>query len=142
MHLVRDPRSAVASHYWRLKQKGYFHFLRKNRRHPRLAPFFLALAAASWTVGNLLSEVALRRARARVLVLRYEDLRDRPAETLERVAATFGLDVADTLTRLEHGWSLDTGHVIGGNGVRHDEDLRFDPGKERTRRVPHAGWRR
>jgi hypothetical protein len=69
-------------------------------------------------------------------VLRYEDLRDRPAEALERVVAKFGLDLADTIARLEHGRPLDAGHVIGGNGVRHEGELRFDPGKERTRPRP------
>ena len=54
VHLVRDPRAAVASHYWRLKDKGFYHFLRRDWRQPRLAPLFLALAALSWTVGNLL----------------------------------------------------------------------------------------
>jgi hypothetical protein len=53
LRLVRDPRSAVASHYWRLKEWHYFHFLRRDWHYPRLAPFFLVLAAASWTVGNL-----------------------------------------------------------------------------------------
>ena len=38
IRLVRDPRSAVASHYWRLKEKGFYHFLRRDWHAPRLAP--------------------------------------------------------------------------------------------------------
>ena len=72
IRLVRDPRGAVASHYWRLKDKGYFHFLRRDYRVPGLSPLFLALAAASWTVGNLLHELAASRAPGRVVRLRYE----------------------------------------------------------------------
>jgi hypothetical protein len=138
LRLVRDPRSAVASHYWRLKEWHYFHFLRRDWHYPRLAPFFLVLAAASWTVGNLLGEVAMRHAASgRVFVLRYEDLRDRPVEAVRGIAQAFGLELADVVEHLERGGELSTGHVIGGNGVRHERGLRFDPGKERTRpRLP------
>lgn len=40
LRLVRDPRGAVASHYWRLKDKGYYHFLRRDYRIPWLSPGF------------------------------------------------------------------------------------------------------
>src|SRR4051794_30129758 len=93
IRLVRDPRGAVASHYWRLKDKGYFHFLRRDYRLPWLSPLFLALAAASWTVGNLLHEVAASKAPGRVMRLRYEDLRDRPAEELIRLGRWLGVEV-------------------------------------------------
>ena len=38
IRLVRDPRSAVASHYWRLKEKGFYHFLRRDWHTTRLGP--------------------------------------------------------------------------------------------------------
>lgn len=137
LRLIRDPRSAVASHYWRLKQHGYFHFLRKDRRYPALAPFFLVLAAGSWTIGNLLGEIALRRVRGRTLVVRYEDLRDDPEGALARIQATFGLDLGDAIERIRRDEPLAVGHVIGGNGIRLERGLRFDPGKEQTRpRLP------
>ena len=79
--LVRDPRSAIGSHYWRFQSERRFHFLRKNHFLPRwMGPIVLTLAAASWTIGNLLGELAVRVAPERVLILRYEDLRDRPKE--------------------------------------------------------------
>jgi hypothetical protein len=139
IRLVRDPRSAVASHYWRLKEKGYYHFLRRDWRVPQLGPVFLALAALSWSVGNLLGELAMRLAPDRGLLVRYEDLRDRPAAVLAQIGAALGLDLADSIARLEQGAPLGVQHIIGGNDVRLEAGLRFDPQKERKRR-PLPAW--
>lgn len=139
IRLVRDPRSAVASHYWRLKQKGFYHFLRRDWRIPQLAPFFLCLAAASWTVGNLLGELVMRLAPGRVILLRYEDLRDQPAAALARIGTSFGLDLSDSVAKLEAGTPLGVQHIIGGNDVRLEAGLRFDPKKE-SKRPPLPRW--
>ncbi|MCB1885890.1 MAG: sulfotransferase [Geminicoccaceae bacterium] len=139
IHLVRDPRGAIASHYWRLKDKGFYHFLRKDYRQPWLGPLFLALAAASWSVGNALFEVGIRHDPKRVLRLRYEDLRDDPKGTLGRVGAFLGLALDDVALKLDAGETLSAGHLIGGNDVRLEKGLRFDPVKEtKRRRLP--GW--
>jgi hypothetical protein len=135
IRLVRDPRGAVASHYWRLKDKGYFHFLRRDYRLPWLSPLFLALAALSWTVGNALHEVAASRAPGRVVRIRYEDLRDRPADELARLGASLGIEVGPVLAMLARGETLPVGHDIGGNDVRLEKGLRFEPGREATRRA-------
>jgi hypothetical protein len=135
IRLVRDPRGAVASHYWRLKDKGYFHFLRRDYRLPWLSPLFLALAALSWTVGNALHEVAASRAPGRVVRIRYEDLRDRPADELARLGEALGIEVGPVLAMLARGETLPAGHDIGGNDVRLEKGLRFDPGRETTRRA-------
>jgi hypothetical protein len=134
IRLVRDPRSAVASHYWRLKDKGYYHFLRRDWRVPGMGPVFLALAAASWTAGNLLAELVARQAGGRVLLIRYEDLRDDPASTLERIGRELGLDLSDSVAKLREDAPLGVRHIIGGNDVRLEPGLRFDPGRERSRR--------
>jgi hypothetical protein len=139
IRLVRDPRSAVASHYWRLKDKGYYHFLRRDRRVPGMGPVFLALAAASWTAGNLLGELVARRAPGRVLLIRYEDLRDDPSGTLELIGRELGLDLADSVAKLRDGTPLGVRHIIGGNDVRLEPGLRFDPARERSRR-PLPAW--
>ncbi len=134
IRLVRDPRSAVASHYWRLKEKGFYHFLRRDWHAPRLAPLFLVVAAASWTVGNLLAEIAARAAPGRVMLLRYEDLRDDPAAALSAIGSRFGLDLADSVAKVSDGSPLGVQHIIGGNDVRLEPGLRFDPKRESTRR--------
>jgi hypothetical protein len=138
--LVRDPRSAIGSHYWRFQSESRFHFLRKNHFLPRwMGPIVLTLAAASWTIGNLLGELAVRVAPERVLILRYEDLRDRPKETLARITDAFGIDFGDVRDMLDRGAVVEIGHNIGGNQVRLEQDVRFDPNKERTR-PPLPRW--
>ena len=136
--LVRDPRSAIASHYWRFRSESRFHFLRKNHFLPRwMGPIVLTLAAASWTVGNLLGELAVRVAPERVLILRYEDLRDRPKEALADIARAFKIEFGDVREMLDRGAVVEIGHNIGGNQVRLEQEVRFDPNKERTRpRLP------
>lgn len=134
IRLVRDPCSSVASHYWRLKQRGYFHFLRKDRRvHPALSPLLMLLAAASWTVGNLLADVAANAASRRAFRLRYEDLRDAPERAIGDLARFLGVDLAETIATLRAGAPVKAGHVIDGNGIRLHRGLRFDPGWEATR---------
>ena len=138
IHLVRDPRSAMASHYWRLK-KGYFHFLRRDYPARPWGPLFLILAAISWIAGNLLQELVVRRDPSRVLRIRYEDLRRRPAEEIGRIAVTLGVDLADVVETLARGQALARSHIIGGNEVRLEKDLRFDPEKQ-SRRPPLPRW--
>lgn len=136
VHIVRDPRSAVASHYWRLKDMGHFHFLRRDYRIPWLSPFFLMLAALSWSVGNAISELVARQAPERVLRITYEDLRDHPVEQLRRLGRHAGIEVEDSVAKIEQHDTLWPGHIIGGNDVRLEQGLRFDPHKERKRRQP------
>ena len=100
---------------------------------------FLVVAAMSWTVGNLLAEIAARRAAGRVLLLRYEDLRDDPAAALRAIGARFGLDLEDSVAKLADGSPLGVQHIIGGNDVRLEPGLRFDPKRESTRR-PLPRW--
>lgn len=133
IRLVRNPLSAVASHHWRLEKQGRFHFLRREYRQPELAPLFLALAAGSWLVGNLLAEIAVRAAPDRVVRVRYEDLRDDPGRELARLGAVLGIDVDASLAKLDRGEPFTVGHNIGGNAIRHDRQLRFDAQRETTR---------
>lgn len=133
IRLVRNPLSAVASHQWRLEKQGRFHFLRREYRRPELAPLFLVLAAGSWMVGNLLAEIAVRAAPDRVVRVRYEDLRDNPGRELARLGTVLGIDVDASLAKLDRGEPFTAGHNIGGNAIRHDRQLRFDPQREATR---------
>lgn len=133
VHLVRDPRGVVSGHYWRWKKNQYFFFLRKKRRSKWLGPFFMMLAAASWTVGNLLAELVIRRAFGRVVRIRYEDLCRDPAAELQRVGHAFNINVEAVITRLHSGMPLAVGHNVGGNQIRFERNLRFDPNREHRR---------
>jgi hypothetical protein len=141
IHLVRDPRSVVTSYYWRLKSNKGFHFLRRNYSAPAaLTPLLLLLAAASWSVGNLIFELIARVAPDRVLRVRYEDLRNEPAREVRRIGSALGLPVEDVAQRLERGEAFAVGHNIGGNQIREGaRTIRFEPGKERSRgRLPRG----
>jgi hypothetical protein len=137
VHLVREPRRAVASHYWRFKQQGgYFHFLRRKYYMPRmLVPFMLA-AAASWTIGNAICELIGRFAPSRVVRVRYEDLCDQPLAEIRRIGDAFGIRLDDLLDKLEHGEALSIGHNLGGNQIRHDKQVTFNPDKGKAYDLP------
>lgn len=139
IHLVRDPRRSVASHYWRFKkQGGYFHFLRRKYHMPRMLVPFMLVAAASWTLGNLICELGRWIAPGRVVRVRYEDLCDQPEVELRRIAALLGVSLDDLLPKLARQEPLAIGHNLGGNQIRHDKQVIFNPEKGHTQDLP--GW--
>ncbi len=139
IHMVRDPRSNVASQYWRWKKQGYFRFLRRDWRARPLGPFFMALAAAGWTVGNLLSAIAVRRLGERAIRVRYEDLCRDPAQELRRIGEAFAIDLEPVIAKLRAQETFAVGHNVGGNQIRFEGRLQFDPERER-KRPPLPAW--
>jgi hypothetical protein len=139
IHLVRDPRGVLASYYRKIARGEGFLFLRRRYRAKALAPLFLLLQAASWTVSNLIGEAIARAVPGRVLRLRYEDLRDRPAETVIWLGKELGLPLGDVAERLARGEEFVVGHNVGGNRIRREGAVRFDPSKERRSTRP-SGW--
>jgi hypothetical protein len=139
IHLVRDPRGVLASYYWRIARGEAVPFLRRPYRAKRLAPLFPLLQAASWTVGNLIGEAIAWAVPGRVLRLRYEDLRDCPVETVTWLGRELGLPLGDVAERLARGGEFAVGHNVGGNRIRHEGAVRFDPSKERRNTCP-SGW--
>jgi hypothetical protein len=137
IHLVRDPRRMMASHYWRFKKwGGYFKFLRHSYHAPPLLVPVMLLDAVAWTVGSLIAELARRFAPDRVLKLRYEDLCDSPAAALARIAEAFAISLDDVAARIERGEPLAIGHNVGGNHIRNEGTVVFSPGKGKERVVP------
>ena len=133
IHLVRDPRSVMQSYLWRLEPgNAGFRFAGRERAWGRVLP--LVLASGIWTVGNLMCELIGQRHPDRVVRVRYEDLRARPAAVLAEIGRAFALDVDDVVARLEHGEAFAVGHNIGGNRIRTEGAVRFDPGKSSRRR--------
>jgi hypothetical protein len=141
VHIVRDPRSVLASHWWRFRIRDTYLAERRLYRGP-LAPLAFAEAAAMWLMGNLVFEAIARRDPARTVRVRYEDLRDRPAEVLAMLGRRFGIDVAEPLERLRRGESLPGGHRMGGNPVRMEGQVTFDPAKEGRREPLPRGLER
>jgi hypothetical protein len=137
LHLVRDPRRAIASHYWRFKKdRGYFHFLRRKFHAPAMLVPFMLLAAASWTLGNMICELATRFRPTCTLRVRYEDLCDDPSSELRRIGAAFGLSFEEVISRIEHGDDLAIGHNVGGNEIRRGGMVTFRPARGRQHDLP------
>jgi Sulfotransferase family len=140
IHLVRDPRDVLRSHYWRVASGRGFRFMRQHWSASGWTAYaWLLLAAACWTAGNMLCELARRRVPGRTLRLRYEDLRDDPAGTVRRIAAEFELPLEDVACRLEHGDSFTVGHNVGGNPIRHQDAIRFESRTDQDRQ-PLPAW--
>lgn len=137
IHLVRDPRRAVASHYWRFhRHGGYFKFLRRVYHAPYMLVPFMLLAATSWTVGNLICEIGRWIAPDRMVRVRYEDLCDQPLAEIRRIGDAFGIRLDDLLDKLERGEALSIGHNLGGNQIRHDKQVTFNPDKGKAYGLP------
>jgi hypothetical protein len=138
IHIVRDPRSVMASHWWRFPIRDTYLARRRLYQGP-LRPLAFVEAAAMWLLGNLTFELIGRIDPSRVVRVRYEDLRDRPAAEIRRIGAALGLDLEEVVERFERGETFPVGHMIGGNDVRLEGKVRFDPGKETKRkRLPLA----
>ena len=137
VYLVRDPRRLVASYYWRFKKRGgYFNFQRRDYHAPSMLLPFMLVAAASWTVGNLICEIARRFAPKRTFRMRYEDLCEAPSAELGRLAKAFDLDLDDVIARIERGEPLAVGHNVGGNQIRNEGAVVFSPGKGKEHAMP------
>lgn len=137
IHLVRDPRRAVGSHYWRFKKwGGYLKFLRRTYKAPSMLIPFMLLEAVSWTVGNLIGEVARRFAPERAIRVRYEDLCSEPAAELRRIGKAFAIPLDDVIARVEHSGSLAVGHNADGNQIRTQKEVTFAPHKGTEQDVP------
>jgi hypothetical protein len=112
VHLVRDPRAVAYSVSRRVKAPdrpgGYL----VQQQAPEVG--------VRWMARNALSEVLLaRRLGPRYMRLRYEDLVDAPAQTIERISAMctgrkLPLPLSDNVI------SLGPNHSVAGNPKRHN----------------------
>ena len=111
IHLVRDPRAVAYS--WRRRKalpgRGNI------KEMPRFGPVY---SAASWTVRNLAAERTRRvLGRGGSMVVRYEDLVARPAETVSAISGMVGepgtLPFVDDRTV-----ALSVNHTVSGNPIR------------------------
>lgn len=113
VHLVRDPRSVIAS------------FQKDVQRHE---PMGRLRANLYCLVVELLSTVVYRSfPRAKRATVRYEDLVTDPQRTIGRLASVLGLD-----EELPDFADLRTGFVFQGNRIRHQRSVAVRAGGERT----------
>lgn len=107
VHLVRDPRAVAAS---RARAKAVS---RGDGAGARWAP---ARTALHWLAQNLAFEL-LRVKGVRVIRVRYEDLLERPVETVRALATRLGLPYsAEALTAIgDRRVRLGVTHTVSGN---------------------------
>jgi hypothetical protein len=123
VHLVRDPRAVAFS--WTRRRDN----LRGGQVRREMPTYPAWRSARAWLLWNAVANGVRRRAgHGSALLLRYEDLVDRPREALETVRQRVG-GLEGPLPLVEdHTAQLGTNHTIGGNPAR------FSTGRVELRR--------
>jgi hypothetical protein len=111
VHLVRDPRAAARS------------WMRQKPQPDRgwLAPMQTIgplKSASLWVLWNATAELLWRGRPDRYLRVRYEDLMERPQETVGRILAMVGMAGAATPFVDERTVTLGVNHTVAGNPDR------------------------
>lgn len=129
IHLVRDPR-AVAYSWRRRKPARGRHDVREM---PRYGPFY---SGTSWLVRNVSAERTRRSlGPARSMLVRYEDLAERPAETVAAIAGMLG-ERAELPFIDERTVKLTPNHTPSGNPIRTDAgEIEIRPDREWSERI-------
>jgi len=80
-----------------------------------------------WLMANLAATLIGRLFfRHKYYRLRFEELLENPLQELTNLESWLGVDLDRTRQRLTEGDVLDIGHVLGGNRLRFQSQLRFD----------------
>jgi hypothetical protein len=118
LHLVRDVRGLVNSTNKRAAEHG------RAKRY--LGP------TAHWAMKNAAGSLLVPRRTARYLAMRYEDLVDRPAAAVDRIARFLDEDLLETRRALQGETDIDPNRSFGFGGNRvlhHRQKLRFRTGQ-------------
>lgn len=113
--LTRSPRGVVNS------------FLKPNRLEQPQSSVPFAVAYYSTVLVQLR---AMAMDSDDVLEITYEELSRDPVATVERIEAWGGWELARTRHMLKAGARFDVGHMVTGNRVRKEGEIRFRPERE------------
>jgi hypothetical protein len=115
VHLVRHPAGVV----WSIKKAA-----RGKETDP--SPRSVVRSSLYWLIFNLQAERVRRRLPAsHSLRVRYEDLALRPDETMGRIGALLDCDLKEVGLQAVSGASFPVQHVIAGNPVRMNGNVRL-----------------
>jgi hypothetical protein len=140
IHMVRDGRSFLWSKRARPDGEGV------GKRTPSRSPLRLA---GLWLTTNLVASIVFHAQSGRYLRVRYEDLTQRPTETLVRIGKFLGVDLAGVARDLAAGRPIPISHVVGGNRLRFSQGLTLRADAEWEHALPRrekqafwavAGW--
>ncbi|GAB6187042.1 sulfotransferase [Thermopirellula anaerolimosa] len=125
IHLVRDVRGFA----WSARKS-----FRKDEAkgvQADMAGLPVWKSALVWAFVNVCSDYVRRRHdRRRSLLLKYEDLASRPEAALHAVADVLSLPADPWLEMLNSAAPLRPGHVVAGNRVRMEREIRLRPDLE------------
>ena len=131
IHLIRDGRGVMWSILRVLRRSGA-----KHTEAGRIHDFAInvlglegegaieLLTLLSWTIGTAIASL-FHLWRDRVLLVRYEDVCQRPEREFERIGRFLDLDMKDLSRKVADGAPLEISHNIGGNHMRHSETGTF-----------------
>lgn len=109
MYMVRDPRGVVES---------FGKKVQTSRGALSATLYYIAV--------NLTAEAVARTLlRDRVIKVRFEDLVERPDETLARLSRFIGKDLGRAVDAIRDGREVAVGHLVGGNRLRSNERVTF-----------------
>ena len=109
--LTRSPKGIMKS------------FQKPNKLEQRPKSAFQTLLYYFLT--TTLLRVACIMLRKDVLKIRYEDLLARPIDVLERIEKWDGIDLTTSKKIIEHNNSFNVGHIVTGNLLRKDGEVKF-----------------
>jgi hypothetical protein len=135
VHLVRDARAVV--HSWS-RPKASSNIIGR----PFMTPRPSLRVAEWWVINNLATELLCRRAPGRYLRLRYEDLVDRPRESIESILGWLGESTLELPFSSERTVRLSETHSVKGNPDRFRTglvDLRLDDDWRRAMSASRRG---
>ena len=127
LHVVRDFDGILRSNYWRLKDGNVFQF--QGRKWSISGNYFIYLFiyTMGWIVGNVFAEIMKLVYRNRVMTVRYDDLCARPEIVLKRISEFIEADLSEVIQLVQSKCGLKVGHLIGGNKIRRNRSVVFDP---------------
>lgn len=129
VHLVRDPRQVILSHYWRFRNwNGHFTTMRRTfKLHRSFIPLIIVFTSVSWMIGNLILEAFKIFYSYRIYRVRYEDLCNDTEKTLTELATWLNISIEEVVGLVHDKQPMKIGHYIGGNRIRMQKEIVFDP---------------
>lgn len=135
IHVVRDLRGVTWSKLASRRRKAY--------RGVTVPRFFYSRTAAYWTLKNLLCEALTAvHGKRRSLRIRYEDLAEKPLETLGEIGAITSLDLSEVGRAAASSQPISSGHVVYGNRLRMHDEIVVRPDHKWRSRFPERERRR
>jgi hypothetical protein len=111
IYIVRDVRGVINS----------FSKNVQSSRKPLSTIFYYYLVNLTAMIASLFSP------KGSVLKLKYEDFMDNPESSLNRIGYFLDLAMDPVVGKIRNNDAFEIGHIIGGNRLKHDESIRFNP---------------